>query len=73
MGFFVSISMVRQPKLIYSLAGLFTASFFHGFFVFCVLTRDYKLLSVFSFGALLIMFILLYKAIMSQGEEGQQE
>jgi RsiW-degrading membrane proteinase PrsW (M82 family) len=68
LGFFVSISTVRKPKFVYSLSGLFTAFFFHGFFVFCILTRDYKLLSVFSFGAILIMFILLYKAIMSRNE-----
>ncbi len=73
MGFFVSISIVRKPKLIYALSGLFTAFFFHGFFVFCILTRDYKLLSVFSFGALLIVFVLLYKAIMSQEESPEVE
>ncbi|MCD4680514.1 MAG: PrsW family intramembrane metalloprotease [Bacteroidales bacterium] len=72
MGFFVSISMVRKPNFIYALSGLFTAFFFHGFFVFCILTRDYKLLSVFSFGALLIVFILLYKAIMSAEERTEE-
>lgn len=72
MGFFVSISIVRNPKFVYAVSGLFTAFFFHGFFVFCVLTRDYKLLSVFSFGALLIMFILVYKALMNREERTKE-
>lgn len=72
MGFFVSISLIRKPGFIYALGGLFISFFFHGFFIFCILTRDYKLLSVFSFGTLLIMFILLYKAIMSREENSEQ-
>jgi len=45
MGFFVSISKKGKSKIVYSLIGLSMASFFHGFYVFCILTRDFKLLN----------------------------
>ncbi len=62
MGFFVGMAKFLNARIVYSLTGLFGALFFHGIFNFCLLTSDFKLLSLFSFGSTLIVFILGLKA-----------
>ena len=65
MGFFVGMAKFLKARIVYSLTGLMGAVFFHGIFNFCLLTSDFKLLSVFSFGSTIIVFVLGIKAAMS--------
>ena len=62
LGFFLGMAKFLKARIVYSLTGLFCAAFFHGIFNFCLLTADYKLLSMFSFGSIVIVFILALKA-----------
>ena len=69
MGFFIGMSRLLHTHIVYSLTGLFGAIFFHGIFNFCLLTRDFKLLSVYAFGSSLIVFILALKATFAKPED----
>jgi protease PrsW len=62
MGFFIGMARFIKIRVLYSLIGLFGAAFFHGIFTFCLLTHDFKLLSLFSFGSFLIVLGLVIKA-----------
>jgi RsiW-degrading membrane proteinase PrsW (M82 family) len=62
MGFFVGMAKFMKARFVFSLTGLMGAAFFHGIFNFCMLTNDFKLLSLFSFGSTVIVFILGLKA-----------
>jgi RsiW-degrading membrane proteinase PrsW (M82 family) len=62
MGFFVGMAKFMKARFVFSLTGLLGAAFFHGIFNFCMLTNDFKLLSLFSFGSTVIVFILGLKA-----------
>lgn len=62
MGFFVGMAKFMKARFVFSLTGLLGAAFFHGIFTFCLLTNDFKLLSLFSFGSTVIVFILGLKA-----------
>lgn len=62
LGFFTSISSHSGTRGLYSLTGLLNSILFHGLFAFCILTRDYKLLSMFAFGSVMVMFLLVMKA-----------
>jgi RsiW-degrading membrane proteinase PrsW (M82 family) len=68
LGFFVGMAKFLKNKYIFSLTGLFGSAFFHGIFNFCLVTDDYKLLSLFSFGFMVIVFILGIKAAFTQAE-----
>jgi protease PrsW len=68
MGFFVGLSRFINAKFIYSVIGLFGASFFNGIFNFCLVTSDYKLLSLFAFGSSLIVLVLIIKALFTNTE-----
>lgn len=62
LGFFTGISPHSSARGLYSLTGLLNSILFHGIFAFCILTRDYKLLSMFAFGSMMVMFLLVMKA-----------
>jgi RsiW-degrading membrane proteinase PrsW (M82 family) len=62
LGFFLGMGKFSKPRYIYSLTGLLCATFFHGLFTFCLVTDDFKLLSLFAFGSTIIVFILGLKA-----------
>ena len=72
MGFFVGMAKFLKASIVFSLSGLFGAAFFHGIFNFCMLTNDFKLLSLFSFGSTLIVLILGLKAAYSKPEKSDQ-
>lgn len=61
-GFFLGMARHLKVHFVYSLSGLLSAIFFHGIFNMCILTRDYKLLSLFAFGSTFIVFVLAMKA-----------
>lgn len=62
MGFFCGMARFLKTRFVYNMTGLFAATFFHGLFNFCLLTKDFKLLSLFAFGSMVIVFILGIKA-----------
>jgi len=68
MGFFVGMAKFLKSRVVYNMTGLFTAVFFHGLFNFCLLTKDFKLLSLFAFGSMVIVFILGIKAAYTKPE-----
>jgi RsiW-degrading membrane proteinase PrsW (M82 family) len=68
MGFFVGMAKFLKTRIVFSMTGLFGAAFFHGIFNFCMLTNDFKLLSLFSFGSTLIVLVLGMKAAFSKPE-----
>lgn len=68
MGFYSGMAKFVKSRFVYSLTGLFAAAFFHGLFNFCLLTKDFKLLSLFAFGSTIIVFILGIKASYTEAE-----
>jgi len=68
MGFYVGMAKFLKSRFVYCMTGLFAASFFHGLFNFCLLTKDFKLLSLFAFGSMVIVFILGIKAAYTKPE-----
>jgi protease PrsW len=72
MGFFVGMAQFLKGRIVFSLTGLFGAAIFHGIFNFCMLTMDYKLLSLFSFGSMLLVLVLGLKAAFTNPEQSYQ-
>ncbi|MBN1199054.1 MAG: PrsW family intramembrane metalloprotease [Bacteroidales bacterium] len=68
LGFYVGMAKFIKSRFVYNLTGLFAAAFFHGLFNFCLLTKDFKLLSLFAFGSMVIVFILGIKAAYTKPE-----
>ncbi|TSA26431.1 MAG: PrsW family intramembrane metalloprotease [Bacteroidetes bacterium] len=68
MGFYVGMAKFLKSRFVYNMTGLFAAAFFHGLFNFCLLTKDFKLLSLFAFGSTVIVFILGIKAAYTKPE-----
>jgi len=62
MGFFIGMAKFLKARIAFYLIGLLGAAFFHGMFNLCLITHDFKLLSLFSFGSMIIAFILGLKA-----------
>lgn len=62
MGFFIGMGKFRTQSLD-SFTGLSAAIFFHGFFVFNLISRDYLLLGLVSFGTLIIVIMLAIKSL----------
>lgn len=69
MGFFIGMAKLGHNVFFNSFAGLTTSAFFHGLYDFCLLTRDYKLLSVFAFGFLILVILLLWMAVRGKIED----
>ncbi|MCK9219055.1 MAG: PrsW family glutamic-type intramembrane protease [Bacteroidales bacterium] len=68
MGFFVGMAKFMKTRFVFSLTGLLVTAIFHGIFNFCILTSDFKLLSLFSFGFMVIVLTLGLKAAYSEGD-----
>jgi len=68
LGFFLGMGKFFKTRFIYSTTGLLCAAFFHGLFTFCLVTHDFKLLSLFAFGGTIIVLILGLKAAYSNVE-----
>lgn len=68
-GFFLGMARHLKVHFVYSLSGLISAIFFHGIFTLCILTRDYKLLSLFAFGSTVIVFVLALKAVFTPAND----
>jgi RsiW-degrading membrane proteinase PrsW (M82 family) len=62
MGFFIGMGKFRTNNLD-SFIGLSAATFFHGFFIFNLISRDYLLLGLVSFGTLIIVVMLAVKSL----------
>ena len=62
MGFFVGMAKFRTQSLD-SFTGLTAAIFFHGFFVFNLISRDYLLLGLVFFGTMIIVIMLAFKSL----------
>ncbi|MCX6279121.1 MAG: hypothetical protein NT004_13650 [Bacteroidetes bacterium] len=71
MGFFIGMARFLKTHIVFSLTSLIGAAFFHGIFIFCMVTRDYKLLSLFAFGSSVIVFILAMKAVFTVPEKSE--
>jgi protease PrsW len=67
-GFFVGMGKFLKTFFTFTLTGLFGAVFFHGLFIFTLMTQDFKLLSLFAFGSTVIVFILGIKAAVTEPE-----
>jgi len=72
MGFFVGMAQFLKARIVFSMTGLFGSAIFHGIFNFCMLTMDYKLLSLFSFGSMLIVLVLVLKAALTNPDQSYQ-
>ena len=68
MGFFVGMGKFIKTYFTFTLTALLGAVFFHGLFIFTLMTQDFKLLSLFAFGSTVIVFILGIKAAMTDPE-----
>jgi len=68
MGFFVGMAKFIKTFFMFTITGLFGATFFHGLFIFTLVTQDFKLLSLFAFGSTIIVFILGIKAALTEPE-----
>lgn len=68
LGFFLGMGKFAKTRYVYSTTGLLCAAFFHGLFTFCLITNDFKLLSLFAFGCTVIVFILGLKAAYTKVE-----
>jgi len=62
MGFFVGMAKFKTNSLD-SFTGFSAAVFFHGFFIFNLISRDYLLLGLVSFGTLVIVIMLAFKSL----------
>jgi len=62
MGFFIGMGKFRTNSLD-SFVGLSAAIFFHGFFIFNLISKDYVLLGLVSFGTLVIAIMLAVKSL----------
>ena len=69
MGFYVGMAKFIRTRFVYNMTGLFAAAFFAGIFNFCLLTKDFKLLSLFAFGSMVIVFVLGIKAASTKAEK----
>jgi protease PrsW len=63
LGYFLAWRKFLDYGFIYNIAGLVSASFFAGLFSFCMITQDYKLLSLFAFGSSIVAMVLIFRAI----------
>lgn len=73
MGFFMGMAKLGHSSFLNSLGGFAAAAFFHGLYDFCLITRDYKLLSVFAFGFMILVILLLWKTARGKIEDKRTE
>ena len=63
LGFFVGMGKYRKNRIVDSITGLVSASFFHGFFYFINLTNDTAILLLFGIGMSIIALLLFVKSM----------
>jgi len=63
LGFFLGLVKFVESGFIYNIGGLLSAGFFAGLFSFCMITQDYKLLSLFAFGSSIVALVLIFRAM----------
>ena len=61
LGFFLGMAKFLEKSFVFNIAGLISSTFFSGLFTFCLLSHDYKLLSLFSFGSSIIVMVLIIR------------
>ena len=62
LGFFIGTAKFMEGRIIYNLAGLLSSSFFAGLLSFCLLSHDFKLMSLIAFGSSAVVTVLVIKA-----------
>jgi len=62
LGFFIGFGKFRKQHVDY-LTALGAATFFHGFYIFCILARDFVLLGLVGFVALIIAVLLALRSL----------
>ncbi len=62
MGFFIGMSKYRN-NYFDSLTGLMAATFFYGFYSFCLISQDYALLGLYGGGVVIISVLLAVKSL----------
>lgn len=73
LGFFLGMAKLGHNIYLNSLLGLGAASLFHGLYEFCLITRDYKLLSVVVFGFMFLGILLLLQTVRGKIEDKRTE
>lgn len=73
LGFFLGMAKLGHNIYLNSLLGLGAASLFHGLYDFCLITRDYKLLSVVVFGFMFLGILLLLHTARGKIEDKRTE
>jgi len=68
LGFFLGMARFMKSKIFFSVLGLAGSTLFHGIYLFCIISRDFQLLSLFAFFSFLIILVLLVKALNTRPE-----
>lgn len=71
MGFFTGMGKFRKNRLIDSLTGLGTSSFFMGFYYFAFLTKEDTILILFGIGIIIMSGLFAVKAINTKPESSK--
>ena len=62
LGFFIGMAKFIETRTIYYLVGILTSSFFAGLLSFCLISHDFKLMSLIAFGSSAVVTVLVIKA-----------
>jgi len=73
MGFFIGMAKLGHNPFLNTTGGLFSAVVFHGLYDFCLITRDYKLLSVVAFGFFSLSILLIIQTARGKVEDKRTE
>lgn len=68
LGFFTGMGKFRKNRMIDSLTGLGTASFFMGFYYFAFLTKEDTILILFGIGIIIMSALFVVKAVNTKTE-----
>lgn len=63
LGFFVGVGKTKKKSFIFLMIGLITATLFHGFLNFCIITKDYRLLSFVAMFSIITCIVFIIKTI----------
>ncbi len=69
MGFFIGMAKLGHNSFLNTTGGLGAAVLFHGLYDFCLITKDYKLLSVVAFGFLFLSVLLIIQTAKGKIED----
>ncbi|MEI6898851.1 MAG: PrsW family glutamic-type intramembrane protease [Bacteroidota bacterium] len=62
LGFFIGRAKFDETPIVYNLVGLLSSSFFAGLLSFCLISHDFKLMSLIAFGSSAVVTVLVIKA-----------